>query len=395
MEQAYDELIRWATDQGVELHGIASKRIPGRGMGMVATQDIKANERLLLVPISCLRGIENVPPEIKNAFPKDAKVHGILAAELALEEKATSSSSESSYAASVASKKKYAAWNAVVPASEDISDSLPLTWDPQLHDYLPGAALSLLRGQEIKFTRDWELFQKCIPATKWRFITKDDYKYHWLLVNTRTFYHVNPRTAKRPDEDHMVLLPVADLFNHADHGCEFAWSGGSCTFTANRDYAEGEEVYFSYGHHSNDFLLVEYGFVLDENEWDAVNIDDAVLAEMTNEQKEHLEANGYLGSYILDERTPGCYRTQVALRLLCCPFEQWESFLEEGEDEDERVQENVNRLLQTILRKFLEKVNRNIKGLQNLKVGRDCQREMLLLRWRQIYELVTRTIAKL
>jgi hypothetical protein len=40
--EAYDELLRWAQDRGVELNGVAPKAIPGRGIGLVATKPLKA-----------------------------------------------------------------------------------------------------------------------------------------------------------------------------------------------------------------------------------------------------------------------------------------------------------------------------------------------------------------
>jgi hypothetical protein len=43
--EVYDELLRWAEDRGVELHGVAPRPIPGRGMGMVATKPLEVRLR--------------------------------------------------------------------------------------------------------------------------------------------------------------------------------------------------------------------------------------------------------------------------------------------------------------------------------------------------------------
>jgi len=48
----YEELLRWATDQGIEIHGIEPQRIPGRGIGIVATKPIKVIQNFLLSPFS-------------------------------------------------------------------------------------------------------------------------------------------------------------------------------------------------------------------------------------------------------------------------------------------------------------------------------------------------------
>lgn len=39
--EPHEELIRWATGSGVVLNGIKPKRIPGRGIGIVATRPLK------------------------------------------------------------------------------------------------------------------------------------------------------------------------------------------------------------------------------------------------------------------------------------------------------------------------------------------------------------------
>ncbi|KAK3996490.1 ribosomal lysine N-methyltransferase set11 [Cladorrhinum sp. PSN332] len=378
--EVYDELLRWATNQGIEIHSIAPQRIPGRGIGIVATKPIKTNERLLLVPTASLRGIESVKPKIKKALPlpPKTKVHGILAADLALDKDPSA---------------KYAAWNAVVPTQEDIASYVPLAWRDldALRHYLPTSALNLLSKQEAKLETDWKVASAAFPT-----LAREKYLYHWLLVNTRTFYHENARTAKLPKDDRMILQPVADLFNHADvSGCEVAFSPASFTITAERDFEEGEEVYICYGKHSNDFLLVEYGFVMDENRWDEVLLDEVVLGEMSERQKELLEEKGFLGNYVLDERTPGCYRTQVALRLLCVPEKKWEEFVEMGEDGGKVVQRKVDGLFVRILNKYLDRIEGVVGELEGMNTGLECQREVLIKRWRQIQGMVGRTVGEL
>lgn len=81
----------------------------------------------------------------------------------------------------------------------------------------------------------------------------------------------------------------------------------------------GEEILVSYGNHSNDFLLVECakqsqpmhsisytytnstlqdGFILEENKWDFLPIDDLVLHHwIYKPTRERLENAGYLGSH--------------------------------------------------------------------------------------------------
>ena len=39
--EAYEELLVWAKDKGIILNGVEPRRIPGRGMGIVATKPLK------------------------------------------------------------------------------------------------------------------------------------------------------------------------------------------------------------------------------------------------------------------------------------------------------------------------------------------------------------------
>ncbi len=327
------------------------------------------------MPTSALRTIETVRPKIKKALPEGTKVHAILAAELAMDKPSS----------------KFKLWNAVLPSRGSMSASLPLAWDPSLHAYLPKPALTLLRKQQSKFARDWAAIQQASLDSSF---TRQDYLYAWLLVNTRTFYHETPRTAALPTDDRMIMQPVADLFNHADAGCEVAFSAASFTVTADRAYDAGEEAYICYGKHPNDFLLVEYGFVLAQNRWDEVGLDDAVLPELSAEHKARLDERGFLGGYVLDAKTV-CYRTQVALRLLCVPAAQWERLVYEGEDGGEALQEKVDRLLLRVLKKYRGKVEATVEELEGVEVEQPEQREMLCMRWRQVLEVVEQTIERL
>ena len=70
----------------------------------------------------------------------------------------------------------------------------------------------------------------------------------------------------------------------SDVGCDVTFSPSGYTICADRDIAPGEEVSISYGNHSNDFLLAEYGFILAENRWDEIRLDD-ILIELIDPQQ--------------------------------------------------------------------------------------------------------------
>lgn len=372
----------------------------------MATDHIPKDVDILTVPISALRTKHTVPAAIVASLPKDVTVHGLLAADLALNKAANDT--------------KYTKWQAVVPTVEDIQQSMPLTWPASLQSLLPAGASKLLDNQRAKFDKDWDTVSAAFPiegkgkakgGSVSKECTREEYMYAWLLVNTRTFYFVNPKTERLPKEDHMALQPVADLFNHTDRdGCHVAFDHAeSFTFRTTRAYEKGDEVHISYGSHSNDFLLVEYGFVLARNHWDEVRLDDdVVLPALTRRQREELEDVGFLGNYVLDNDTL-CHRTQVALRQMAVTgryggltMDEWRKFVS-GLDDGEKSQAKVDALAVGLLEKYEATIKTKEKELRKLRFQEEdgdeamneSRREMLLKRWVQIGGLVKATIERL
>ncbi|KAB5562911.1 hypothetical protein GE09DRAFT_1056670 [Coniochaeta sp. 2T2.1] len=369
---AHHDFIRWATEKGVELYGVETRKITGRGIGMIATERLEEDKLLLQVPTTLLRTVDTVPNSIRKKLPTDMSVHGLLAADLALDKTST-----------------YKLWNAVVSSKAELEDSCPLAWVPELQTYLPSPAAERQRKQQSKFARDWEEVRLAFPA-----LSEENYRYAWLLVNTRTFYYSTPRTEKLfHRDDRMALQPVADLFNHADEGCAVAFDPSSFTIRANRTYEAGEEVFISYGRHSNDFLLAEYGFILDENKWDEVGLDEPVSSHLTKEQRVDLEHVGFAGNYRLDAETV-CYRTQIAVRRMCMPVERWRRLVD-GLEDAEVLKGKADRLIVKFLRAYVRDVLGIIGEIEGMEDGSEGQRDMLVRRWSQIRVLVEDTIRRI
>lgn len=372
----------------------------------MATDHIPKNTDILTVPISALRTKDTVPSAIVASLPKDVTIHGLLAADLALNKAANDT--------------KYSKWQAVVPTVEDIQQSMPLTWPASLQSLLPAGASHLLDKQRTKFDKDWSTVSAAFPVEAKakakggvvrKECTRDEYLHAWLLVNTRTFYFVTPKTEKLPKEDHMALQPVADLFNHTDRdGCHVSFDhADSFTFRTTRAYEKGDEVHISYGSHSNDFLLVEYGFILAQNHWDEVRLDeDVILPALTRRQKEELEDVGFLGNYVLDNDTL-CHRTQVALRQMAVTgryggltMDEWRKFVS-GLDDGEKSQAKVDVQAVGLLEKYEATIKTKEKELKRLRFQdedgnetvNESRRETLLRRWGQIRTLVKATIERL
>jgi len=71
--------------------------------------------------------------------------------------------------------------------------------------------------------------------------------------------------------DTTVLVPVVDMFNH-ERGPNTRWDydreGQAVSLVAQRAYLPGEEVCCNYGSKPNAYLLLHYGFCIDDNDAD-------------------------------------------------------------------------------------------------------------------------------
>ncbi|KAI9050359.1 hypothetical protein LZ554_005525 [Drepanopeziza brunnea f. sp. 'monogermtubi'] len=410
--EVHEEFTEWAIAQGIKINGIAAHKFEGRGLGIIATKKHEANTTLLNVPLSALIDISSVPKAITDVLPPTKNtVHNILAAFLALD---TSPSR--------------APWRAVLPDYASFKSSMPLCWPSTLQALLPPQAASLLAQQKKKLERDWAATTAAYPD-----LSYDCYLHAWLLVNTRTFYYVSPtasaRAAPKNRDDCMALNPFADYFNHTSSGnacnVSFSQTGYTVTSTSTPPLTRGAEIYISYGPHSNDFLLAEYGFIIpssssspttttsttttttttipDSNtntntntnrqhqhqnqhhhdEDDYTLLDPALLPRLTASQRRDLHEEGFLGNYTLDRAQGVCHRTQVALRIRCLPLGRWRRFVS-GVDDGERDQPEVDALLRKVLEAYRKEVADKISQVEGLEEGTAGMRDVLARRWRQI-----------
>jgi hypothetical protein len=139
--------------------------------------------------------------------------------------------------------------------------------------------------------------------------------------------------------------------------------------------------------HSNDFLLAEYGFIFPGNASDQVSLDQFILPLFSKKQ-EDLEAAGFLGKYVLDENGV-CYRTQVALRILCLSPRKWQRIVD-GLDDGEEGQARVDQLLVKVLYQFNSHISEMLSKVSKIDSELAGQ-ETLSKRWEQIRLLLQAT----
>ncbi|RDA89385.1 hypothetical protein CP532_6154 [Ophiocordyceps camponoti-leonardi (nom. inval.)] len=361
MEEAGAKVVEWATSRGAFVDGIAPRPLSHRGgFGIVATQPIKTRQTVLKVPTSLFRTLDTTPSWI-SARLQGATVHAILAASLCLDLVDDT-------------------WRAVFPPREVVTASTPMCWPDRLSRLLPSSTEALVRAQRRKFEKDWLRVSKAFNdgdaeengGVGKKGISRSDFLHAWILVNSRTFYHTTPDTETRlAKEDHMALVPVADLFNHSpdkEQSCSVTFDKEGYAFVTSRSYDPGEEVFICYGHHSNDALLVEYGFTLGEegegNPYDETCLDAYLCPLFSPAQSLRLEESGFWERYMLDAGTP-CYRTITALRICCLPPHHWSDILDGSRDEDwDRLV--VDARLRPLLAKYETDIRRQLILIDDL-----------------------------
>lgn len=389
--------IKWANKQGIEMNGVAPAKFVGRGIGIIAARDLEKGEKIVFVPVSALISIDSKPIRNRN-FPKGFSIHGRLAAHLTL----IHSDEESSHKP----------WQDIWPSEEDFKTILPFNWPDNLQSLLPVAAQDLLAAQQKKLENDWKDLQPFLPPD-----SKDLFSYTWMIVNTRCFYWDYPdlppsRLPKKRQsltaDDCYAMCPFLDYFNHADEGCEPLHDALGYAVTCNREYKAGEEVYVSYGSHNNDFLLVEYGFILEQNNCDTTQVDHLILPKLTQAEIETLKEDSFYGNYTVTNRSV-CHRTQAALRLQTLPARRYRVFVsgaDDGSSDQKRIDIKCRQLLDEYAREIIHtedaidglEVNDGVEiGVDKARPAKETveegsvkaeQKDILAKRWTQVRNIV-------
>ncbi|KJF60315.1 uncharacterized protein CIMG_00433 [Coccidioides immitis RS] len=411
----HEEFTQWAKDQGIQINGVAAVRFPGRGIGIAALRGIDAGETIVSVPTSSLLTLDKIPSTFREKFQGDTPVQGIFAAYLACDDDARS---------------RYAPWRATWPTMRDFEDSIPLLWPKYLigtpGDELKGQGETTGRGQEVfpsllppsisghfnlsnrvgRFSGDYtpdhqnllenqrSRFRKAFSRVKLACpgINLEIFTYYWFATHTRCFFYV-AKDSEVPEDrnDAMALCPFADYFNHSsnDPGCKASFDGDGYTFTATKSYAKGEEVFVCYGNHTSDVLLTDYGFVPDENKWDAIFLDDIVLQDINKIKRRYLKEDNYLGNYQVTRAGP-CFRTEVAASLTYMSVDDWSLYVG-GTIPSSFDSEKTDRIVASWIRKYRDEADlaiARVEGMVRSGIYETANRlKSIILRWKQIREL--------
>ncbi|KAI2842327.1 hypothetical protein CBS11852_4352 [Aspergillus niger] len=424
--------MQWAEASGIKIKGVTPARFPGRRLGMKATRTIKNNEIMLTIPVDLMLTIDSIPSSFTSQFPLGTSIHGIMAAFLTHGDPSL--------------LKNLEAWRSVWPSYDEFEDSMPVLWPAHLRvsnssyggnadssspekqdqDQNRGKVLlppsisgewntfpkvpvgvdydtryqNLLSQQEKRLKDAWANVVKVYPETEWKM-----FAYYWCIINSRSFYYVSPGKDEPEDwNDAIGMVPFADYFNHVDDAaCEVNFDGKKYTFRATRRYEKGEEVYMSYGNHSNDFLLIEYGFTLSTNPSDCIYLDDIIFQDLSISQKQELAKQEIFGNYTLSHPLSSESPLRYAACLKYMNTRDWRAYVcgrsERGVDEQKTA--NVIRgwvevylkecigtieIIENMIQDLGEEIGDSDKKIRSKAWERE-KLQMLLDRWGQIRRL--------
>lgn len=131
-----------------------------------------------------------------------------------------------------------------------------------------------------KMVKQKEIVKKsCEIFQKFDFLDKKTFEWAFFVVNTRGVYLDSSHMSKKffgemlEDSPNIALVPFLDFFNHSDDV--------RTSTNANHDFyslrthvphKKFSQIFISYGNHNNFKLLLEYGFTLEQNSQNYVEI---------------------------------------------------------------------------------------------------------------------------
>lgn len=132
------------------------------------------------------------------------------------------------------------------------------------------------------------------------------YLWSCAIFNSRAFPFIL-NSSKAQDLNEAFLLPVFDLLNHNNQKADVKWDfeDNQYIFKTKQVLEQGSEVFNSYGPKTNEELLLNYGFVLEDNPDDKANISLRIPEdEVENAIKFGVDIQGHEVSFEITKKDP-------------------------------------------------------------------------------------------
>lgn len=248
------------------------------GRGLLARRDINDGDNLFKIPLKlCLTKASARKALGKDVLPRDINEYLAIACQLIHERYVLGGESF------------WKPYIDVLPETDEVNPTF--SWNDDDLAFLDGSpVIAATRSLQMKLEREYEALlggeDGLITKYPDRF-PKEHFTYdNWVWAFTMLFSRaIRLRSLKEGET--LAMVPYADLINHSAFSQAYidAREGGDWLFSsgeeevilyADRGYRKMEQIYISYGPKSNSELLLLYGFAVERNPYNSVDITVAI-----------------------------------------------------------------------------------------------------------------------
>ncbi|CAG8671943.1 1828_t:CDS:10, partial [Ambispora leptoticha] len=356
----WKDFVVWLKSNGFPKTKLTLGNFQGIGRGLLVTKKIKAGEVIISVPKKFLLTREMVIPELDNIFSKhgcslkhndNISAYQAIALYLALQKHQQ--------------KRKNSCDSFFLPYLKLLPEdfcSLPFFFDDNLFELLPKIVKDDVKRQRQKFEHDYDNVKCYLKLVN---ISRPEFIWGWFCVNTRCIYLKTNKPSR--SLDNIAVAPMLDFLNHnykAKIKGEYNNSSNCYEITTFTPYQKGEQAFINYGPHDNFFTLIEYGFVLSNNPYNYVSVDNEFsMLSIPNEtiaskaeKINLLSSQGFLEDYTL-RFSEISFRLLAALRFRVIQNHQLSFAWDDTSFPSKERQQQHRRYKQTIMKEWKSLVN--------------------------------------
>lgn len=278
-------LVEWLRDNGVPLNPMASWGTPAHplrveketiddlepsGRGLIARKTITQGQPLLVINTKLVLTKQQARETLGADVVTEQMGEYIALALLLVHERAKGPRSF------------WAPYIDVLPTADEVGQSF--LWPEEELALLTGSqALDATRSMQTKLRDEFAELEATLFSARPELFPADDFNLDSFLWAMSMLFS---RAVNLREQEMLALVPYADLLNHSPYSATNFMLNTipfskerEVTLYADRSYAAGDQVLISYGQKSNSELLLLYGFVVDRNLFDQVELRVALSPE--------------------------------------------------------------------------------------------------------------------
>jgi len=244
------------------------------GRGLLARRDIKDGDELLKIPLRLCIMKESAREALgEDALPEDINEFLAIGCQLIREKYVKKE------------KSAFKAYIAVLPETDEVNPTF--SWNDEDLAFLDGSpVVAATRSMQMKLRMEYDTLLGGENGLIARFpdrFPKEAYTHeNWIWAFTMMFSRAI-RLRSLEQGEALAMVPYADLINHSPFSQAyidarqvgdwlFRTGGEEIILFADRSYRRMEQVYISYGPKSNADLLLLYGFAVERNPFNSVDV---------------------------------------------------------------------------------------------------------------------------